>query len=91
MQPENAGYEYRLPMINALHIEYGARLILVSISLRVRNRQEFPAGQKIPYLDAYFSKAAAPATLSHDAHWNANGHRIAPRAIDEFLTSAKEF
>jgi hypothetical protein len=76
--------------MNDLCKREGSVLILVSIPMEIEKRdvlQSVAEAQGIPilFLDETFEAATTPTTFAHDAHWNAEGHKIAAGAIEEFF------
>jgi hypothetical protein len=76
--------------MNDLCKREGSVLILVSIPMEIEKREALQGvaeAQGIPilFLDETFEAATTPTTFAHDAHWNAEGHKIAAGAIEEFF------
>jgi lysophospholipase L1-like esterase len=76
--------------MNDLCKREGSVLILVSIPMETEKRevlQSVAEAQGIPilFLDETFEAATTPTTFAHDAHWNAEGHKLAAGAIEEFF------
>lgn len=79
-----------LVSMNDLCKQEGAVLILVSIPMETEKRdvlQGVVKAQGIPtlFLDESFEAATTPTTFTHDAHWNAEGHKLAASAIEDFF------
>ena len=76
--------------MNDLCKREGSVLILVSIPMEIEKRevlQSVAEAQGIPilFLDETFEAATTPTTFAHDGHWNAEGHKIAASAIEDFF------
>jgi len=75
---------------------HGSVFILVSIPMDAGMRaalQNIVQEHGIPYLalDAQFTSTVTPITFPHDAHWNAEGHKLAAYAIETFLSESRVF
>ena len=74
----------------------GAAFILVSVPMDADKRtalQKITEDHGIPYLalDAQFESTVTPVTFPHDAHWNAEGHKLAADTIEAFLRESRVF
>ena len=82
--------------VDELAASHGARLVVVSVPMGGLERkvlEDTCASCEIPYLalDAAFEDVRTATRFQHNQHWNAEGHAIAARAIDEFLRSLGVF
>lgn len=76
--------------MNELCKKNASVFILVSVPMDAKKRallQKIAEEHEIPYLplDAQFESTITRVTFPHDAHWNAEGHKLAANAIDTFL------
>lgn len=88
--------KYLIKALNKLSKENGARFIIVSTPMNKKRRSflyDVTREEGIAFLSLYstFRKIKERVLFPHDYHWNALGHEVAAKEIDEFLQRERVF